>query len=77
MLATGALALVSFALFRRGRLVANWFTALVLVLCVATGLLMARTANLGGQVRHTEIGGAAAATTADAEEHSDHEREHD
>ena len=60
MLATGTVALISFALFRRGRLVPAWFTVLVLAMTLITGLLMARTANLGGRVRHTEIGGSAA-----------------
>lgn len=67
MLATGAVALISFVLFRARRLIPHWFTALVLVMALATGLLMARASNLGGQVRHTEISGGATAATAEVE----------
>jgi uncharacterized membrane protein len=71
ILVTGGVALASFALFRRGRLVPKWFTSLVLVLSLVTALLTAWTANLGGKVRHTELGGGAAVspTNAQSEEH--------
>ena len=59
MLAAGGAALIGFVLFRRGKLIPSWFTTTVLVASLLTGLLMARTANLGGKVRHTEITGAA------------------
>lgn len=40
---------------RRGRPVPSWSLALVAVLGLATGLLLARTANLGGQIGHPEL----------------------
>lgn len=63
MLGAGALALLGFWLFRRGRVIAQWFTSSVLIVLLLTGLLMARTANLGGKVRHPEIGNTSATTT--------------
>ena len=39
----------------RGRAVAAWFVVLLLVGGLVVGVLMARTANLGGQIRHSEI----------------------
>jgi hypothetical protein len=68
MLATGAIALTSLVLFRSGRIIPNWFTATVFAMCIVTYLLMARTANLGGKVRHTELDGAAAVSTAERED---------
>ena len=76
MLATGAVALSSFALFRRGRIVPNWFTTVALVMSLLIALLMARTANLGGKVRHTELG-AGNATTVNAQEEEEHEKAHE
>jgi uncharacterized membrane protein len=47
----------AFGLFRgRGkRTIPTWVYATTLILALATFVLMARTANLGGQIRHTEI----------------------
>ena len=56
MLGTGAMALFGFWLFRGRRLVASWFTTSLLIVLLVTGVFMARTANLGGKVRHPEIG---------------------
>jgi hypothetical protein len=39
----------------RGRAVAGWFSVLLLVGALVVGVLIARTANLGGQIRHSEI----------------------
>ena len=72
ILVTGAVALASFALFRRGRFLPSWFTSLLLVLSLVTALLMAWTANLGGKVRHTELGGGAVSTSSTQPE-EDHE----
>ncbi len=41
--------------FSRGKAVAGWCSSSALVLAVVAAGLMAWTANLGGQVRHTEI----------------------
>jgi hypothetical protein len=71
MLVTGAVALSSFALFRRGRLVPNWFVALVLALTLVTVGMMAWTSNLGGQIRHTEIGSGNSPPAADKGKHHD------
>jgi uncharacterized membrane protein len=38
-----------------------WFPMMMLILSVSVGALMAWTANLGGQIRHSEIRSAAAA----------------
>ena len=40
---------------RRKRTIPTWVYATTLILALATFVLMARTANLGGQIRHTEI----------------------
>lgn len=61
LLATEALALVSVASWIVRRRPALWHRFLVVSLAlsaIATGLMI-RTANLGGQVRHTEIGNQA------------------
>lgn len=51
----GFIALVDLAFFRRTRKISTWFSYLLLLLAFAVGGAMAWTANLGGQVRHTEI----------------------
>ena len=53
-----SLAVISAAgavIFRKLRPIPNWFASLVLAVSVVTSGFMAWTANLGGQVRHTEI----------------------
>jgi len=52
---SGALALLGLFLVRGGRKVANWFIVLLFISSAATAGIMARTANLGGQIRHSEI----------------------
>jgi uncharacterized membrane protein len=56
----GALSLLTLVVFRR-RPLPRWTTAVALVLCVGVAAVMAYTANLGGQIRHTEIRSTAAA----------------
>jgi hypothetical protein len=51
----GVLALIGLIWFRGGKPVKKWFSALVLAGAVAVSGLMLWTANLGGQIRHTEI----------------------
>lgn len=57
ILLLGAVALGGLACLRR-RPVPQWFGFSVLTLALATSGLLAWTANLGGKVRHTEIGTA-------------------
>ena len=68
MLGTGAMALFGLWIFRGRRFVAGWFTTSLLIVLLVTGLFMARAANLGGKVRHPEIG-----TTSQAE--AQHEKD--
>ena len=51
----GVGALTGLILFRGSKIVPNWFGSVMLVASLIVGGLMAWTANLGGQVRHTEI----------------------
>jgi uncharacterized membrane protein len=51
----GIVAGVALFLSRRGRSTPAWALGLLAVLAVATFALMARTANLGGHIRHPEI----------------------
>jgi hypothetical protein len=51
----GAVALAGLILFRRAEKLPGWIVAVTLVLSLATSGLMGWTANLGGQIRHTEI----------------------
>ena len=53
-IALGIMALAGLIHFR-GRAVTARFVALLLLGALVVGVLMARTANLGGQVRHSEI----------------------
>lgn len=53
--ALGLLTLGGLFLYRRPQTLSNWFVILSLILSILVGGLMARTANLGGQIRHTEI----------------------
>ena len=66
----GAVALAGLLVTRRGRrpLPAAFARATVLVSVIAAGL-MARTANLGGKIHHTEIGAGAVAPTEGEAEH--------
>lgn len=51
----GAIAIVGLVVFRGHRRVPGWFAGLVLLLTLLTIVTMARTADLGGQIRHPEI----------------------
>lgn len=55
VLALGVAALGGLAFAWRARPLPRWFAIVLLLLSVTTMGLMLRTANLGGQVRHTEI----------------------
>lgn len=52
---TGALSLAGIVLMKIKKETAGWFVLLPLIFSFATAVSMARTANLGGQIRHTEI----------------------
>lgn len=51
----GVAALAGLLLFRRGKVVPVWFSCLTVAASLIVSALMAWTANLGGQIRHTEI----------------------
>jgi uncharacterized membrane protein len=51
----GVAALGGLILFRRGRALPVWFSVSLLVASLIVTGLMAWTANLGGQIRHSEI----------------------
>ena len=70
----GALALSALIVYRR-RTLPRWLTLFVFVAAVGATGLMGYTANLGGQIRHTEIrstsaiGGAGSSDTPQREPH--------
>ncbi len=65
----GLFALGGLFRFRHSDRLPGWFITTALVLSVVVGGLMARTANLGGQIRHTEIrSGAQFSTSTDKTE---------
>lgn len=49
-------------LWARSKPLARWASSATLVVLLGVGALMARTANLGGQIRHTEISGGSVAS---------------
>lgn len=51
----GLAAVLALVLSRRGRTVPSWSLGLLALFALLTCLLMARTANRGGQIRHPEI----------------------
>jgi hypothetical protein len=51
----GVAALAGLLLFRRGKMVPAWYGYVVLAVSLIVGSLTTWTANLDGQVRHTEI----------------------
>jgi uncharacterized membrane protein len=60
---TGLLAVFGLILFYKDSRLARWNVSAVLVLSLVTFGLMARAANLGGQIRHQEIRSGQTATT--------------
>ena len=55
MVVLGLAALVGLVGFRAPRVIPGWYGRGVLLLALVTGGVMVWTANLGGQIRHTEI----------------------
>jgi uncharacterized membrane protein len=74
---TGVVALAGLILFRRAEKLPGWVVAAALVLSLATSGMMSWTANLGGQIRHTEIrsGFQAPAETEDEHKQKSEEEE--
>ncbi len=56
----GIVCLAGLIFFRRSASFPKWFFALVLVLSMSAAAIVGFTANLGGQIRHTEIRAGAA-----------------
>ncbi len=55
VVALGIFGLLGLVLSRQGRMVPTWLAAVAVGLSIVAGGLTAWTANLGGQIRHTEI----------------------
>ena len=53
--ALGIVCCAGLIFFRRSATIPKWFIALVLVLSFSASAVVGLTANLGGQIRHTEI----------------------
>jgi uncharacterized membrane protein len=53
--ALGVLALVGLLLLRRSGSMPQWVVVMVLVVSLVSAAVIGLTANLGGQIRHTEI----------------------
>jgi len=71
LVVVGVVALAGLAMFRRGKPVPVWFGLVMLTASLVVSGLMGWTANLGGQVRHSEIRGNDAPSAAAAD--NDHE----
>jgi uncharacterized membrane protein len=71
MVILGLMALGGLIRYRGSRAVAPWFAGVLLVATLTTSGLMAWTAGLGGQVRHTEIRTGANNTGTDSKSHHD------
>lgn len=55
IIALGIAALAGLIFFRRSTKIPAWFMAAVMALALASAAVTGLTANLGGQIRHTEI----------------------
>ena len=55
VLVLGVVSLAGLVFFRRGKMLPVWFGGSLLVASLVVSGLMAWTANLGGQIRHSEI----------------------
>lgn len=66
----GVLGLAALAYFRR-RLLPRWVAAAGLAISLTIGGMLAATANLGGQIRHSEIRSGTAAALDDRESESE------
>ena len=64
----GVLALVTLIIYRR-RSIPRWAAGTLFGATLATSAMLGWTANLGGQIRHTEIGGSAASSGETEDDH--------
>ncbi|MBL9169233.1 MAG: hypothetical protein JNN07_15945 [Verrucomicrobiales bacterium] len=64
VLVSGIFAFVGLVRFRGGRQLPSWFTSTLLAASLIVSGLMGWTANLGGQIRHTEIRSSSILQTA-------------
>ena len=64
----GAMALVALSAYRR-RALPRWLTGAAFTAALVCSAMLGWAANLGGQIRHTEIGSAAASSGEEAEGH--------
>ena len=62
--ALGVIALIGLLVLRRGRIVPAWFAGFMVIASLTVSGLMAWTANIGSQIRHTEIRVGAAPSTS-------------
>lgn len=67
VLVLGVGALAGCIVFRRGKTIPGWFSSLIVAAALIVSGLMAWTANLGGQVRHSEIRGGPGASVSGTE----------
>lgn len=74
---TGFVALIGLVLLFRKSNLARWNVVAVLVLSLITFGLMARTANLGGQIRHQEIRSGNAVTNNETPAKTESEKDDD
>jgi beta-lactamase regulating signal transducer with metallopeptidase domain len=58
-----ALALLGLVVWRKQPGIPGWFAAVIVFVALVTSGMMGWTANLGGKIRHTELGGSAPAVT--------------
>ena len=72
----GAAALGALAWFRR-RAIPRWIAGAGLAAALVVGATMAWTANLGGEIRHSEIRSSASITAGTGDAGEDEERERD
>lgn len=63
----GALALIALGVYRR-RALPRWVTGAAFTAALVASTMLGWTANLGGRIRHTEIGGTTAASSDDVRE---------
>ena len=62
--ALGVIALLGLLALRHGKAVPAWFAGFMVIVSLTVSALMAWTANIGGQIRHTEIRVGAAPSTS-------------
>lgn len=72
----GVVALAAWWVLRRGGVAARLLVNGALALGVVTALLLARTAQYGGRIRHTELRSGATAPAEDHEDEDDERRGH-